>query len=442
MEPAVNQPPNQPASPHVPEPVTSSPSKRRKLTYVYWFIFFSILVVSFLYWMFVLRFIEYTNDAYVEGNQIFLTPLKSGFVTAIHTDDTFLVKKGQLLIELDTTDAQIALEQAKKEMAKAVREVCQAFHQVFVYQSEIETKKAEFIKAAQDYKHRQDVISAFGVSGEDFEHAIAAFRASYFSLKNSGALFDRALAFVQGTSIRNHPSILWAANQVRFTWVQHYRCKIYSPAEGLVAQRTIQVGMWVNAGQPLLSVIPLDQIWVNANFKETQLKSMRIGQNVTITSDLYGRDVIFHGKIVGLPGGAGNAFSLLPPQNLSGNWIKIVQRLPVRVALNPEELIEHPLRVGLSMEATADIADLSGRLVPETIDGSPSYQTSIFELEERGNQELIEAIMKENMDPTLNEYLDSPLDPFWGSMHLEAEIQNYLKQMEISLHDVLKHSYH
>lgn len=433
--------------PPIKQPVSDSEQdqpplqKKKKLAYVYWLFVLIILGIGGLYWLFVLRFIEYTNDAYVEGNQIFLTPLKSGFVTAIHTDDTFLVKKGQLLIELDKTDATIALEQAKKEMAKVVREICQAFHQVFAYQAEIETKKAEFIRTAQDYKHRLDVISAYGVSGEDFEHAIAAFRASYFSLKNSGALFDRSLAFVQGTSIRNHPSILWIANQVRYNWVQLYRCKVYSPVEGLVAQRTIQVGMWINSGQPLLSIIPLDQIWVNANFKETQLKFMRIGQDVNITSDLYGGDVIFHGKIVGLPGGAGNAFSLLPPQNLSGNWIKIVQRLPVRVALDPQELIEHPLRIGLSMEATADLNDQSGRLVPENIEGSPTYQTFIYELEEKGTQELIEMIIKENMDPTLNEYMDRVLDPSLGSIHLDMEIQNYLKQMEISLYDVLKKTY-
>jgi len=166
--------------------------------------------------------------------------------------------------------------------------------------------------------------------------------------------------------------------------------------------------MWVNPADPLLSVIPLDQIWVNANFKETQLKNIRIGQNVKITSDLYGGDIVFHGKVAGLPGGAGNAFSLLPPQNLSGNWIKIVQRLPVRVELNPDELKKHPLRIGLSMEATVDLSDKNGPLVPTSTKGSPLYQTPIFEEEEKGDVEMIERIISENLDPHLSSYADAP----------------------------------
>jgi membrane fusion protein (multidrug efflux system) len=168
------------------------------------------------------------------------------------------------------------------------------------------------------------------------------------------------------------------------------------------------VGKWVAPGEPLMSVIPLDQIWVNANYKETQLKKMRIGQSVKVTADLYGRGVIFHGTILGLPGGAGNAFSLLPPQNLSGNWIKIVQRLPVRVGLRPEELKKHPLRIGLSMEATTDVHDISGEMVPETTAGSPTYETPIYRLEKIGSELLIEKIFNENFDPHLEFYKTTP----------------------------------
>jgi membrane fusion protein (multidrug efflux system) len=383
--------------------------KRKKMSIGFWLIIILLIVLGCLLWIFFLQYRVYTDDAYVEGNQIYITPLKSGFITAIHTDDTFLVKQGQLLIELDSTDAKIALEQAKQQLANEVREVCQAFHQVFAYKAEMETRKAELIRTAQDYQHREDVLAVAGVSLEDYEHAVAALRVGYYSLKSTESHYEQALALVRGTAIRTHPRVLARADQLRNMWVQLYRTKIYAPVEGLVAQRKIQVGMWVDEGQPLMSVIPLDQIWVNANYKETQMKHMKIGQKVRITSDLYGWDVVYNGVIVGLPGAAGNAFSLLPPQNLSGNWIKIVQRLPVRVELDPEEIKKYPLRIGLSLEAIVDLHDQDGLLVPTTSKGSPTYQTSIYKLEEVGDSAFIETIIEENLDPLLLQYADQPL---------------------------------
>lgn len=367
-----------------------------------------LIIISLLLWFFIWRLRAYTDDAYVEGNLVIITPLQDGFIEAIHSDDTYLVEKGQLIVEMDRTDAEIALEIAKKQLANTVRSVSESFHQVFVYRADHEIKKAEFIKAAQDYKHREDVISELGVSLEDFEHAIAAFKASFFALWQTENLYDRALSVVQGTSVKTHPSVQEAAANVRSAWVKLYRCNIYSPVKGLVAQRTAQVGMWVKAGDPLMAVIPLDQIWVNANFKETSMKHMRIGQSVKLTSDLYGGGVTYHGKIVGLPGGAGNAFSLLPPQNLSGNWIKIVQRLPVRVELDPKEMQSYPLRVGLSMEATVDLSQ-EGRLIPKEDEPHPNYATTIFQKEESGDELLINEIITQNLDPTLNEYAENPL---------------------------------
>jgi membrane fusion protein (multidrug efflux system) len=384
-------------------------TKVSKRSLYFWGGVFAFLLIGFLYWLLHWRYYEYTDDAYVEGNQVYITPLHPGFVTGIHTDDTFLVKKGQLLVELDKTDAKIALDQAKEDLAQTVRNVCQLFHQTFEYKAQIEIKKAEYLRAVEDFGHRAGVLMAGGVSLEDYEHAVAALRANFYSLRMTEIALDKVLAIVRGTSITTHPLVLSAADRLRNAWVQLYRCKIYSPVEGLAAQRRIQVGMHVDAGAPLLSVIPLDQIWINANFKETQLKHMQIGQRVRITSDLYGRDVIFHGKIVGLPGGAGNAFSLLPPQNLSGNWIKIVQRLPVRVAVEPEILKRYPLRVGLSMEAVVDLRKQTGELVPTSSENSPIYTTSIYEIEEKGDQELIDAILQENLDPTLESYAYTPL---------------------------------
>ncbi|SRR5581483_9527044 len=387
----------------------TKPQRRKRISIILIVVFLILGIAFLLFWLLYLRFIEYTDDAYVEGNQVYITPLHSGFVTAIHSDDTYLVEKGQLLIDLDKTDAIIALNQAEKNLAQVVREVCQMFHQVFVYQAEIEVKKAEFIKTAQDYEHRKAVIEEGGVSLEDFEHSIAFLSGSFYSLQMTELLYEKALSLVQGTAIINHPLVLEASDKVRDAWVKLYRCQIYSPVKGLVAQRKIQVGMWVDAGKPLMSVIPLDQIWVNANYKETQLKKMRIGQKVKITSDLYGRDIVFHGTIAGLPGAAGNAFSLLPPQNLSGNWIKIVQRLPVRVMLDPAQLEQHPLRIGLSMEAIVDLKDQEGLLVPKDHEVSPLYQTQIFDFEELGDEDAIDAVLYANIDPALSMYADSPL---------------------------------
>ena len=366
-------------------------------------------IIIFFVWVFYLRFIKYTNDAYVHGNQVYITPIHEGFVTSILTDDTFLVKKGQLIVTLDETDWKIALQKAEEELAQTVRQVCELFHQVFAYKAEINLKTAELIRDAQDYLHRYRVFKEQGVSIEDFEHAIAALRAQHSSLEMSGALYYKTLSAVQNTSIRNHPLVIAAADKVRDAWVNLVRCNLYSPVEGICAQRTIQVGMRVNAGDIMMSVIPLDQIWINANYKETQLKYMRIGQKADITADLWGINHVFHGRIVGLPGGAGNAFSLLPPQNLSGNWIKIVQRLPVRVALDPDEVRKRPLRLGLTCRSVVDVRDHGGEMVPKTTIGSPNYITDVFVDEQQGDEELIEAIISANLDPQLEDFSERNL---------------------------------
>ncbi|KTD56093.1 multidrug efflux system [Legionella sainthelensi] len=383
--------------------------KKKSSSFYFAIILFILFLFLLLYWFIVWRNEVYTNDAYVQGNQVYIKSLHPGFVTGIYTDDSFLVKKGQLIVSLNETDSLIALEKAKKKLAQTVRDVCQAFHDVFILAADIDVKKAELLKAQQNLKHRYDVIDAKGVSLEDYQHAQDDLKASIASLKSTKNNYQKMLAFVQGTSIIEHPWVQEAAQEVRDAWVQLYRCKIYAPVDGLVAQRTIQVGMWVSPNDPLMSIIPLDQIWVNANYKETQLKKMRIGQKVKFTSDLYGSGVVFHGKIVGLPGGAGNAFSLLPPENLSGNWIKIVQRLPVRVALVPDELKKHPLRIGLSLEVTTDLSDQDGPLVPTSTSDSPHYVTDIFQKEETGDKELITEIIKSNLDPNLQAYANTPL---------------------------------
>lgn len=389
--------------------MTLDPPRKKRSSPFYFTVGFSItLVVCFFFWLFFLRFWKFTDDAYVEGNKVLITPLHHGFVTSIHTDDTFLVRKGDLLVELDKTDSLIAFNAAKENLAGVVREVCQLYHQVFAYEAEVAIKKAELIKVTQDFEHRFNVLEAGGVSLENYEHAVAALRVGIHALAQTEALYEKAVSLIQGINIKDHPFVLKAADAVRDTFVRLYRCNIYSPVDGLVAQRTIQVGMWIKEGTPLMSVIPLDQIWVNANYKETQVKRMRLGQKAYITADLYGISTVFPGIVVGIPGGAGNAFSLLPPQNLSGNWIKIVQRLPVRIALDPEAIKMHPLRIGLTCKSVIHVKDQNGLMVPDSRAGSPLYETPIFKKEEVGDEELISSIVKANIDPGLIEYLEKP----------------------------------
>jgi len=378
-----------------------------------------ILFIGFFVWLFWFRWIAYTDDAYVQGNQIWITPLHDGIVTRIHTDDTFLVREGEIIAELDPTDALIAVRSAEDNLGKVIREVCQIFHRTFALQSEIEVRFADLILAKQDWDHRIDVIEEGGVSLENLQHAEAQLKSSFFSLKATESLFLRERALIEAASIRSNPLVQKAKDDLEDAVVRLYRCTVYAPNTGLIAQRRAQVGMYMKAGDPMMSVIPLDQIWVNANYKETQMKKMRIGQTVNLHADLYGLGITFHGTIVGLPGGAGNAFSILPPQNLSGNWIKIVQRLPVRVALIPEELEKHPLRIGLTMRATTHLR--GGELTPSP-DG-PLYLTKILVPEESGVKERFETILKSNLDPLLQEFENEPV-------HIEyTPISQYLEDI-------------
>lgn len=369
-----------------------------------------LLIAGGLFWLLFWRHIVFTDDAYVHGNQIVVTPLHEGFVTGVYSDDTYLVEEGQILVQLDETNAQLSFGRASEELASATREVCALYHQLFAYQSDIEVRKAALILAKQDWTHRIHVIGQGGVSLENLETAEATLRESFYSLRRTESLYQKERALLQETSILTHPRVTAAMERFIDAWVYLYRCRIRSPVTGLVAQRSVQVGMWLPAGQPMMSVIPLDQVWVNANYKETQMKRMRIGMDVLITSDLYGRGIHYHGKIVGLPGGAGNAFTLLPPQNLSGNWIKIVQRLPVRVRLEPDEVKKYPLRLGMTLHSTVDLRQKhEGALVPDRTDISPHYVTTIYETEEMGAGQSAEEIVFNNIDPVLEFFAQNPL---------------------------------
>ncbi len=362
----------------------------------------------FCYYWFYSRFYEYTNDAYVSGNMVFLTPQVPGIVTAITADDTDYVVKGRMLVELDKTDATIALEKGIADLGNAVRDVVAMFEKVEQLRADLSRNKAIFIRNAQDFDHRQGLIEEGAVSTEDWEHAIAALQASYADFVSTEHQYISAIAQIENTTVETHPKVHYAKEKLKEAYVNLNRCTILSPVTGLIAQRNVQVGKQVKISEPMLAIIPLDQVWVDANFKEVQLSQMRIGQPVDVRSDLWGSNVPFHGTVIGIGGGTGSVFSVLPPQNATGNWIKIVQRIPVRIGLLPEEVKNNPLRLGTSMEVTVDIHNTQLDEIPPVKPDQPIYETDVLSHQKDGAAELIDQIMKANLSQTFLENRATP----------------------------------
>lgn len=359
-------------------------------------ILFAGLVV-FALWLFYFRFIEFTDDAYVSGNLVELTPQVAGIVASINVDNTDYVEEGQVLIELDKTDFIFALEKSRNQLAETVREVVQMFLKVEELEAQLQIKEADLVRAEQDYENRVNLVNIGAVSIEEFEHVEAALKSARAASREVYHMLQAAYAQVQGTTVRTHPLVLKAAQQVKDDWVSLQRCDILSPVNGYVSQRVAQLGEWVNLAEPLLAIVPLNELWVDANFKETQLADFRIGQDVKLRADLYGWGMTYKGKVVGINPGTGNTFSILPPQNATGNWIKIVQRVPVRISLDAKQLERNPLWLGLSMDVTVDIKDTSGERLSEYRTAKPIYRTSIYSQQEEGADQLIEDIVSSNI---------------------------------------------
>ncbi|HEY2255725.1 MAG TPA: efflux RND transporter periplasmic adaptor subunit, partial [Variovorax sp.] len=306
---------------------------------------------------------ESTDNAYVQGNIIQITPQISGTVMAIMADDTDLVKAGQPLVELDPSDAKVAFEQAQAALAQAVRQARTLYvnnaslaAQVSLREADIVRAQSDLGRAQDDLKRRQALAGNGAVSKEELNHTETAVAAAKSSLAAAQASLLAAReqlssnqSLTDGTSVQEHPSVLAAAAKLREAYLATQRVEMPAPVEGYVAKRTVQLGQRVSAGSPMMSIVPLNQLWVDANFKEVQLRNIRIDQPVKLTADLYGKKVEYDGRVAGLGVGTGAAFALLPAQNATGNWIKVVQRVPVRIALDPEQLKANPLRVGLSM---------------------------------------------------------------------------------------------
>ena len=346
-----------------------------------------------IYWATVLNHFESTDNAYVQGNVVQITPQLSGTVIAINADDTDHVKAGQWLVRLDPADAQIALDQAEAQLAQTVREVRTVYANNSTLRAQIALREADLARAQSDVARAQDDVSrrapllATGAVGkEEFNHvtsALAASKSGVAAAQSAVVAAREQLASNQtltdGIAVEQHPNVLRASARVREAYLAMKRADLLAPVDGYVAKRSVQLGARVQAGAPLMSVIALNHVWVEANFKESQLQNLRLGQPVELIADVYGKQVAYHGAIEGLGAGTGAAFALLPAQNATGNWIKVVQRVPVRIALDAKELVEHPLRVGLSMDAKVDVSKIDGRMLADATRAAVAIQTNVFD---------------------------------------------------------------
>lgn len=312
------------------------------------------------YWFFDGRFYESTDDAYVNGDVVQITSEVPGTVIGLHVDDTQRVAAGQPVLELDPADAKIAEANAEADLARAVRQVRGLFAQDQELRAQIDQREQAARTAEDDLKRRGGLVADGAISAEELSHARDAVTTTRANVAAAREQLDQTVAQIDGTTIADHPQVLAAAAVVRNAALALHRTELTSPVSGVIAKRSVQIGQRVAAGTPLLAVVPLDDVWIDANFKEGQLERMRVGQPVTVRTDLYRGHVTYHGHLVGIAAGSGNAFALLPPQNASGNWIKIVQRLPVRILIDSKDLQAHPLRVGLSAAVRVDLHDASG----------------------------------------------------------------------------------
>ncbi len=395
---------------------TSGPSidaanPRKKLLITLGLVFGTAALVYGVFWFIHARNFESTDNAYVQGNIVQITPQITGTVIGIGAQDTDFVKAGQTLIKLDPADAQVALDQADAQLAATVREVRTLYANNGALGANVSLRDADLARTASDVKRaeddlarRQSLVSSGAVSGEELQHAqtaLAAARSAQAVAQAAAAAAREQLAsnksLTEGVPVEQHPNVLRAAARVREAYLAYKRAELPAPVTGFIAKRSVQVGQRIQPGAPLMAIVPLNEVWVDANFKEVQLRNMRIGQPVKLVADIYGGKVEFDGKIAGLGAGTGAAFALLPAQNATGNWIKVVQRVPVRISLDAKQLAEHPLRIGLSMEAEVDVHDQSGKALADASSAPSVSETKVFTQIDAEADALVNKIVAANL---------------------------------------------
>jgi len=383
-----------------PAAAPAAPSRRGKLLRGLLAIVVLLIAAAALWYFMFGRWFEETDDAYVQGNQVQITPLVTGTVVAINADDGMRVERGQLLVQLDPADTEVALQQAQANLAKTVRQTRGLYRSVEGAQAELNARQVTLNRVREDFARRKGLASTGAISDEELAHARTELAAAEAAVAGSRETFERSNALVDDTVIATQPDVQAAAARLRQAYLNNARAGIVAPVSGYVARRSVQVGQRVQPGTALMAVVPTEQMWVEANFKETQLRHMRLGQEVELRSDLYGGEVKYKGRIDSLGLGTGSAFSLLPAQNASGNWIKIVQRVPVRIAIDAKQLADNPLRIGLSMKAEVSLRDQKGTVLPTTTAKGQVFDTDVYAKQLHKADDVIHEIIQSNLPRT------------------------------------------
>lgn len=381
-------------SPH--QPVNNKKKKRKGALLLLALIVVLLGIAWGVYWFLVLRHYQETDDAYVAGNQVQVMAQVSGSVNKVWFDDTDFVKKGDVLVSLDKTDAQQAFEKAQTGLATSVRQVHQEMINAKQYQATIALRQTALDQAQADLKRREPLGASNLIGREELQHARDAVASAKAELDVAVQQYNANQAMILNTSLENQPAVKQSAAQLRDAWLALQRTDIRSPMDGYVSRRSVQVGSQINTSTPLMAVVPATDLWLDANFKETQLAGVRIGQPATVVADIYGDDVVYHGKVVGLDMGTGSAFSLLPAQNATGNWIKVVQRLPVRIELNQDEVAKHPLRIGLSTLVKIDTDNKDGSALATSVRQQAAYSSNALAIDLAPVDKLITDIVHAN----------------------------------------------
>ncbi|PLK58182.1 EmrA/EmrK family multidrug efflux transporter periplasmic adaptor subunit [Candidatus Palibaumannia cicadellinicola] len=380
-----------------------TPPKNIPIKLTFLIIFVLLLIIISIYYWFYNSYYESTNDAYVTGNLIQITPQLVGTVTLIVADDGDFVKQGQLLVQLDSSDTIVEQENAEANLAKVVRQVCRISSNVESYKNKVATRKIELQRAHADYQRSANLARKGIITSEELSHAWSIFTSAETLLTSAQQQLETLIVLVDNTTITAHPDVKNAAAHLRSAYLHNQRSSLVAPVSGYVAKRSVQIGSYVKPGAALMAIVSLDDLWIEANFKETQLLSMRIGQPVEIKTDLYGNKVTYHGKVESLGIGTGSVFSLLPAQNASGNWIKIIQRLPVRIRLEPDNLDRYPLRIGLSANVKVDLHNDQGpMLAPYSMD-KIRYMTEVYNHQLHKADSLVTKIISDNCEDALSQ---------------------------------------
>jgi membrane fusion protein (multidrug efflux system) len=379
-----------------PQPSASKKKKRKSVLIVLALIFVLIGIAWGVYWFLVLRHFQETDDAYVAGNQVQVMAQVSGSVNKVWFEDTDFVKKGDVLVSLDKTDAEQAFEKAQTALATSVRQTHQLMINGKQYQASITLQQTALAQAEADLKRREPLGAANLIGREELQHARDAVATAKAQLDVAIQQYNANQAMILNTSLENQPAVQQSAAELRDAWLALQRTEIRSPMDGFVSRRSVQVGSQISTSTPLLAVVPATNLWVDANFKETQLAGVRIGQPATVVADIYGDEVVYQGKVVGLDMGTGSAFSLLPAQNATGNWIKVVQRLPVRIELNQDDIARHPLRIGLSTLVKIDTTSKEGSALATSARQQAAYSSNALAIDLAPVNQLITDIVRAN----------------------------------------------